>query len=83
VAAGEPEGFVKVLIDRRHGEMLGVHIAGAGASELINEAAALMRMEITAHELADTMHAHPTRSEALMEAAAAALGRCVHLPGAG
>ena len=81
VASGDTEGFVKIIIEPRHGEILGVHIAGAGASELINEAAALMRLEATAHELADTMHAHPSRSEALMEAAAAALGRCLHLPG--
>jgi dihydrolipoamide dehydrogenase len=80
VAAGDTEGFVKMLVDPTHGEILGVHIAGAGASELINEAAALMTMEATAHEVIETVHAHPTRSEALMEAAAAALGCSVHLP---
>ncbi|MCK7482256.1 MAG: hypothetical protein M0C28_37750 [Candidatus Moduliflexus flocculans] len=66
------------------GEILGVHIAGTGASELINEAAVVMRMELTAFEVADMAHAHPTRSEAFMEAVAAdALGRCVHLPSRG
>ena len=80
VASGDTAGFVKMLIDTSFGEILGVHIAGAGASELINEACALMRLEATAHEVIDVIHAHPTRSEALMEAAAAALGRCIHLP---
>ena len=81
VASGDTSGFVKMLVDTLHGEILGVHIAGVGASELINEASALMRLEATAHEVIEIVHAHPTRSEALMEAAAAALGRCIHLPG--
>ncbi len=83
VASGDTEGFVKVLAEPRFGELLGVHIVGSGASELINEAAVLMRMEVTAFELADVFHAHPTRSEALQEAAADALGRCIHLPARG
>jgi dihydrolipoamide dehydrogenase len=83
LASGDTEGFVKVVIEPGYGEILGVHIAGAGASELINEASAAMRMEATAHELIEVVHAHPTRSEALMEAAAAALGRCIHLPARG
>ncbi len=80
LAAGAPEGFVKVIIDSKYGEILGVHIVGHGASEIINEAAALMAMEITAHEVAEIMHGHPTVSEAFMEAAADALGKCIHLP---
>jgi dihydrolipoamide dehydrogenase len=80
LASGMPEGFVKILVDPQYGEILGCHIVGAGASELINEPAALMAQEITAHELADQVHAHPSCSEAIMEAAAAALGRCLHLP---
>ncbi len=83
VASGDSEGFVKVIVEPRFGEILGVHVAGTGASELINEAAVVMRMELTAFEVADTVHAHPTRSEAFMEAAADALGRCVHLPSRG
>ena len=79
LAAGNPEGFVKVIAGK-YGRILGVHIAGQGASEIINEAAALMAMEITAHELADIIHGHPTVSEALMEAAADSLGRSMHLP---
>ncbi len=83
LCSGDSEGFVKVLVDPRFGELLGVHIVGACASELINEAAILMRMEVTAFEIAEVAHAHPTRSEAFMEAVAAALGRCVHLPARG
>ena len=78
VASGEAEGFVKILVESRYREIVGVHIYGTNASELINEAATLMEMEITAEELADMIHAHPTYSEALMEAAAASLGRCIH-----
>ena len=80
VASGDTEGSVKVLVDTSFGEILGVHITGHGASELINEAAILMRMEVTAFESSEGAHAHPSRSEAFMEAAAAAVGRCVHLP---
>lgn len=80
VASGDTEGSVKVLVDTRFGELLGVHIVGHGASELINEAAILMRMEVTAYEISEVAHAHPSRSEAFMEAVAAAIGRCVHLP---
>ena len=80
LASGEGEGFVKVIIDKKYGEILGVHIVGAVATEMIIEAKALMDMEITAHEAADIMHPHPTYSEAFMEACADALGRCIHLP---
>jgi dihydrolipoamide dehydrogenase len=80
LSAGQGEGFIKVLSDQKYGKILGVHMAGPGAAEIINEAAALMAMEITVHELADIMHGHPTVSEALMEAAADCLGRCIHLP---
>jgi len=80
LASGEPEGFVKVVIDKTYGEILGVHIVGGMATEMIGEAVALMAMEITAHEAADIIHAHPSFSEAFMEAAADALGRCIHLP---
>ena len=80
LASGEPDGFVKVLAEKKYGEILGVHIFGGAATEAIAEAAALMSMEITVHETADMIHAHPTFSEALMEACADALGRCIHLP---
>lgn len=80
LASGERGGFVKVIIDERYGELLGVHIVGPGAAEMINEAAALMEMEITAHEISEIVHGHPTFSEAFMEAVADSLGKCIHLP---
>ncbi len=80
LASGAPEGFVKIIADKKYGEILGVQIVGHGASEIINEAASLMAMEITVHEVADIIHGHPTVSEAFMEAAADCLGRCIHLP---
>ena len=80
LASGEGEGFVKVIVDKKYEEILGVHIVGAAATEMIIEGKALMDMEITAHEAADIMHPHPTYSEAFMEACADALGSCIHLP---
>ncbi len=80
LSAGEPEGFVKVIADAKYGELLGVHIFGGAATEMIAEACAVMALEGTVHEAADIMHAHPTCSEAFMEACADALGRCIHLP---
>ena len=80
LASGESEGFIKVIVGKKYGELLGVHIFGGAATEMIAEPASLMAMEITAHEVADIIHAHPTYSEAFMEACADALGRCIHLP---
>ncbi len=80
LASDEATGFVKVVADKRTGELLGVHIAGPCAAEMINEAAALMAMEITVYEIAEITHAHPAFSEALMEAAADCLGKSLHLP---
>ncbi|AFA49674.1 dihydrolipoyl dehydrogenase [Acetobacterium woodii] len=80
LGSSETEGFVKVIIDKQYGEILGVQILGAAATEMISEATMCMSMEITAHEVADTIHPHPTYSEAFMEACADALGKCIHLP---
>ena len=77
VAQGEREGFVKVIADKGYGEILGVHIVGANATELIVEAKTMMDMEITVYEVADIMHPHPTWSEAFMEACADAIGECL------
>ena len=74
VASGETEGFVKVIADKSYGEILGVHVVGAMATEMIVEAKTMMDMEITVYEVADIMHPHPTWSEAFMEACAAAIG---------
>ena len=79
---GEPDGMVKILIGARHGEILGVHILAPSAGELIQEAVLAMRLEATADELIDTIHGHPTVSEALREAALAAEGRAIHMPNA-
>ncbi len=79
VALGETEGMVKVIADAKQGEILGVHIVGAEATELIAEAGLAMAMRATPEQLAHSIHAHPTRSEALGEAALAALGRTLHL----
>jgi dihydrolipoamide dehydrogenase len=77
--AGTPEGFVKVLVDPKTGELLGAHIVGADATELIGEVVLARAGELTAEWVAHTMHAHPTASEAVMEAVAGALGVGVHL----
>jgi dihydrolipoamide dehydrogenase len=75
---GETEGFVKVVSEARYGEVLGVHIVGPRATELIGEAAALLRCEATTEEMIATIHAHPTLSEAVGEAALDALGRALN-----
>jgi len=80
LASGESIGFVKVIADKKYGEILGVHIIGPGAAEMINEAASIMEMEITVHEAANIIHGHPTFSEAFMEACADCLGKSIHLP---
>ena len=66
---GEEEGFVKVVADKKYDEILGVHIVGPHATEIIHEAIVAMRLESTADELGRTIHAHPTVSESVMEAA--------------
>jgi len=69
------------MVDTEYGEILGVRIVGADAVEMIAEPTAMMAIEATADEIADgIVHAHPTYSEAFMEACADALGRAVHLP---
>ena len=80
LASGEGVGFIKVISEKKYGEILGVHIIGPGAAEMVNEASLLMSMEVTDDEMAGIIHAHPTYSEAMMEAAADAAGKCIHLP---
>ena len=70
--AGESEGFVKIVADKRYDEVLGVHMIGPRATELVAEATLALRLECTVDDLIRTMHAHPTFSEALGEAARAA-----------
>lgn len=80
LASGEPDGFIKVIADKDSKKILGVHIIGINAAEMINEAAALVINNVTVDHVAETVHAHPTYSEAFMEAAADALDVCIHLP---
>ncbi|MBF7095550.1 dihydrolipoyl dehydrogenase [Alkalibacter sp. M17DMB] len=80
IAMGETEGFVKIITDKKYGEILGVHIVGPNATELVAEATAVMKLEGTIEELGDIIHAHPTISEAVMEAAHDVHGECIHLP---
>ncbi|MDO5707435.1 MAG: dihydrolipoyl dehydrogenase [Andreesenia angusta] len=80
VSSGEPEGFIKVLVNKDDDKILGVHMIGINVAEMINEAASLMANGVSANEIAETVHAHPTYSEALMEACAASYGECIHLP---
>src|SRR3954468_12999703 len=79
VAAGDSEGFVKVISDAKSGEVLGVHILGNEAPELIAEYVLAMNSELTIDEVHRSIHAHPTLSEALMEAAAATTGEAIHI----
>jgi len=78
-AIGETEGLVKLIIDKKYGEILGAHIIGPEATEQIAEIVTARAAEATQTELHRTMHAHPTFSEAVMEAAAAADGEAIHI----
>lgn len=80
LASGESTGFVKVIADTKYGEILGVHIIGPAAAEIINQASLIMEMEITVDEVVKTIYGHPTYSEALFEACADVLGEAVHIP---
>lgn len=75
---GKTEGFVKIVRDTRYDEILGVHVIGAHATDLIAEACVALQLESTTEELFRTMHAHPTLSEAMAEAAHAAVGQAIH-----
>ena len=77
--AGETEGFVKIVADTRYDEVLGVHMIGSRSTELVAEAVLALRLECTVEELIKTIHAHPTFSEAVGEAAHATHGAAIHL----
>lgn len=77
--AGEVDGFVKIVADKKYDEVLGVHIIGPRATELIAEAVLALRLECTVEELVKTIHAHPTMSEAVGEASHAAHGAAIHI----
>ncbi len=78
-AIGEREGFVKFIFDAKYGEILGVHIIGSEATEMIAEATLAKSLEATAESIIKTVHAHPTFSESIMEAAAQAYGEAIHI----
>lgn len=78
-AAGAKKGFVKVVFDAKYGEFLGAHMLGANVTEMIAEVVAARKLETTGHEIIKTVHPHPTMSEAVMEAAAAAYDEVIHL----
>jgi dihydrolipoamide dehydrogenase len=77
--AGEVDGFVKIVAEKKYDEILGVHIIGPRATELVAEAVMALRMEVTVEELIKTIHAHPTMSEAVGEASHAAHGAAIHM----
>ncbi|MDH4088833.1 MAG: dihydrolipoyl dehydrogenase [Cyclobacteriaceae bacterium] len=78
-AAGAADGFVKVIFDAKYGEWLGAHFIGANVTEMIAEVVVARKLETTGHEIVKSVHPHPTMSEAIMEAAAAAYGEVIHL----
>jgi dihydrolipoamide dehydrogenase len=78
-AAGATEGFVKVIFDAKYGEFLGCHMIGANVTEMIAEAVVARKLETTSHELLNAIHPHPTMSEGLKEAVAAAYGEAIDI----
>jgi dihydrolipoamide dehydrogenase len=78
-AAGHKDGFVKLIFDAKYGELLGAHMIGANVTEMIAELVSARKLETTGHEIIKTVHPHPTMSEAIMEAAAAAYDEVIHI----
>lgn len=78
-AAGQKVGFIKLIFDAKYGELLGAHMIGANVTEMIAEIVVARKLETTGHEILKAVHPHPTMSEAIMEAAAAAYGEVIHL----
>lgn len=78
-ASGKKDGFVKVIFDAKYGEFLGAHMIGAGVTDMIAEVVVARKLETTGHEIIKAVHPHPTMSEAVMEAAAAAYDEVIHL----
>ncbi len=78
-AAGQKDGFVKLIFDAKYGELLGAHMIGANVTEMIAEMVVARKLETTGHEIIKSVHPHPTMSEAIMEAAAAAYGEVIHI----
>src|SRR5690606_25419816 len=79
LSVNDTDGFAKIVADAGTGEVLGLHLVGNGASDLISEGALAIEMGAVVDDIALTIHPHPTLSEALMESAAAALGEAIHV----
>ena len=79
LAEGDRDGFVKIIYDKKYGELLGCHIIGKNATNLISEVSIARKLETTFSEVLDTIHPHPTLSEAIHEATAAALNEAIHI----
>ncbi len=75
---GQHEGFIKIVSDAKYGEILGVHIIGPQATELVAEAVAAMQMEATVEDLMWTIHAHPTLAEAMLDAVSSVEGKAIN-----
>lgn len=78
-ASGAKDGFIKLIFEAKYGEILGAHMIGANVTEMIAEIIVARKLEATGHEIIKTVHPHPTMSEAIMEAAAAAYGEVIHI----
>jgi len=78
-AAGHKDGFVKLVFDKKYGELLGGHMIGQNVTEMIAELVVAKKLETTGHEIIKSVHPHPTMSEAVMEAAAAAYDEVIHI----
>ncbi|MDP3441483.1 MAG: dihydrolipoyl dehydrogenase, partial [Ignavibacteria bacterium] len=75
---GSAEGFIRILSDKKYGEVLGVQIIAPNATDMINEASAYMQLESTIYDIAQTVHTHPTVSEVFMEAGFEAVDQAIH-----
>ena len=78
MATGHQDGFVKVVCDKKYGEVLGVHMIGSHVTDMIHEGVAAIKLEATLDYMTDTIHAHPTMSEAVLEAFEDAHGMAIH-----
>ncbi|MBN2486704.1 MAG: dihydrolipoyl dehydrogenase [Bacteroidales bacterium] len=78
-AAGNRDGFIKLIFDSKYGELLGAHMIGLNVTEMVSETVVARKLETTGHEIIKAIHPHPTMSEAIMEAAAAAYGEVIHI----
>ena len=79
LAAGETDGFVKLIFDTKYGDLLGAHMIGENVTEMLAEMVLAKNLEATEEEIIAAMHPHPTMSEAIMEAAGVAVGKAIHL----